>query len=145
MHPDFGIYLTYAESIKSATAIRRGIDNTPGAEQYANIKRLYDAVYKPLCEHFGFKLPVSSLFRSVALNKAIGGSATSDHRNGNAIDIDMDNSGRKLTNRALFEYVRDNLDFDQLIWEYGNSSNPDWVHISYRGQGNNRNQVKTIE
>ncbi|RYC70645.1 D-Ala-D-Ala carboxypeptidase family metallohydrolase [Spirosoma sordidisoli] len=143
-YPDFGKWLTYAEAIKSTTAIRLGIDNTPTQAQYNNMKRLYDNVYAPLCDHFGYKLPVSSFFRTPALNSAVGGSSTSDHPNGNAIDIDMDGAGRELTNKTLFAHVKSQVDFDQLLWEYGTKDKPEWVHIGYRGKGKNRKQVKYI-
>lgn len=143
-YPDFGKYLTYAEAVKSTTAIKKGIDNTPGAEQYANMKRLYEAVYKPLCEHFGFKLPVSSFFRSASLNKAIGGSPTSDHRNGNAIDIDCDGLPG-IDNLQLFNWIRATLNFDQLILEKPDANGrPAWIHVSYRSRETNRQQVFTI-
>ena len=144
-YPDFGKWLTYIESVKSATGIRKGVlDNTPTEAEYANMARLYKAVYEPLCNHYGFKLPVTSFFRNKATNRAVGGSKTSDHLNGNAIDIDCDGL-RSLTNNQLFDYAKNNLDFHQIIEEYPDANGkPSWIHLSYRGAGKNRKQVLTI-
>lgn len=139
--PNFGEWLTYAEAIKSQTAIRKGIRNLPTLEQYNNMVTVYVKLYEPLCRHFGKKLPVSSFFRSVALNKAVGGSATSAHCNGQAIDIDCDGLLNGPTNNELFAWASTHLEYDQLIKEA-----PDpvtgvaaWIHLSFRA-GNNRRQ-----
>lgn len=139
--PDFGPWLTFNESIKSATAIRRGIDNHPDSKQYANMVAAYRDFYAPICAHFG-KLPVSSFFRSVALNKAIGGAKTSAHMAGCAIDIDCDGIGHP-TNRELFDWIRANLTFDQLILENPDQhGNPAWVHVAHNRDGQlDRGQV----
>jgi hypothetical protein len=75
------------------------------------------------------------------LNKCIGGSATSQHCQGEAIDIDMDGTPNGVTNKMVFNYIKDNLEFDQLIYEFGNDTNPDWVHVSYESTGKQRKQV----
>ncbi|QMW05361.1 D-Ala-D-Ala carboxypeptidase family metallohydrolase [Spirosoma foliorum] len=139
--PDFGKLLTYNESVKSATAIRKGIANVPNADQYKNMVRVYNDFYVPICTKFG-KLPVSSFFRSLALNKAIGGATTSAHMSGNAIDLDCDGLGRP-TNLELFNWCRANLHFDQLILENPDQhNNPSWVHIANNRDGQpNRGQV----
>lgn len=135
--PDFGPWLTYAEAVKSATALRRGIDNTPPVAVYDRMKLVYEHLYAPLCEHFG-KVPVSSFFRSVNLNRAVGGSKGSQHVTGEAIDLDCDGV-RGVTNRAVFEFIRDRLDFDQLINEAPDAAgNPSWVHVSFRRPRNRR-------
>lgn len=127
-YPDFGKLLTYSEGVKSATAIRKGIKNVPTAQQYANMVRVYKELYVPICAKWG-KLPVSSFFRSTALNKAIGGATSSAHLSGLAIDIDCDGIGHP-TNRELYAWVKKNLQFDQLIGESPtDEGNYSWVHI----------------
>ena len=84
-------------------------------------------------------LAVTSGYRSEALNEAINGSKTSQHSKGEALDLDADVFGG-FSNAELFNYIKDHLDFDQLIWEFGNNNNPDWVHCSYKTRGN-RNEV----
>ena len=141
VYPDFGPLLTYSEGVKSATAIRKGIANVPNVDQYKNMVSVYNDFYAPICLKFG-KLPVSSFFRSVALNKAIGGAATSAHMAGCAIDMDCDGLGWP-TNLELFNWCRENLHFDQLILENPDQhNNPAWVHIANNRDGQtNRMQV----
>ncbi len=81
---------------------------------------------------------VSSGYRSDALNKAIGGSRKSQHSKGEALDLDNDNKNVAASNTEIFNYIKDNLDFDQLIWEFGTDENPDWVHVSYLSIDENR-------
>ena len=135
--------LTLAEAIKSNTAIRKGIDNSPTKEHLHNMELVALNIFEPIRDHFMTPLYVSSMYRSAALNKAVKGSKTSQHCKGQAIDIDADIYGG-CTNKEIFEFVRDNLDFDQLIWEYGTEDNPAWIHISYKESGN-RKQVLRIK
>lgn len=95
--------------------------------------------FQPLREHFDRPIGISSFYRSPELNKAIGGSKTSDHCKGRAIDIDADIYGG-ITNKEIFDWLRENVEFDQLISEYGTEDNPAWVHVSYR-EGENRGMV----
>ncbi|RIV23591.1 peptidase M15 [Fibrisoma montanum] len=140
LFPDFGAYLTFREAIKSATAIRKGITNVPTSEHYGNMVRTYHNVIVPLFDRFG-KLPITSFYRSPALNKAIGGSKTSAHMLGQAVDIDCDGL-KTISNNTVFAYVRADLDFDQLILENPDSrGNAAWVHIGYRSKEANRRQV----
>jgi len=132
--------LTLAEATKSATAIRRGIDNTPHGEHLDNLFVIANDVFQPIREHFDVPIAVTSGYRSEALNKAIGGSKTSQHSKGQALDLDADVFGG-VTNAEIFHYIKDNLDFDQLIWEFGNSQEPNWVHVSYSDKGDNRKEV----
>jgi zinc D-Ala-D-Ala carboxypeptidase len=133
-------YVSLSEVTKSDTATKRGIDNSPTPEHLENLKVICAEVFDKVREHFGVPLFISSGYRSAALNKAIGGSSTSDHNMGRALDLDQDFRGNGITNKQVFDYIRQNLDFDQLIWEFGSNDNPDWVHVGYR-KGANRKQV----
>ena len=130
--------ITYAEAIHSQTAKRRGIDNTPTAKQVEVMKLTAEKIFEPLRKFVGGPIKVNSFFRSAELNKAIGGSKTSQHCKGQAIDID-DVFGYK-TNAEMYNWVKENLDFDQMIWEFGTDMNPNWVHISYVSEEDNRNR-----
>lgn len=130
-------HISYTESVRSNTAKRKGIRNKPNEAQLGNMRRLAEHIFEPLRKHFGDKpIRINSFFRSIRLNKAVGGSSTSQHCKGQAIDID-DTHGH-CTNKEMFDYIKENLDFDQLIWEFGTNDNPDWVHISYVSQFQNR-------
>lgn len=132
--------LTLSEMIKSNTARRRGIDNTPTEEHVENMKSLAENIFQPIRDHFGVPIYISSGYRSEALNNAIGGSKTSQHSKGQAIDLDRDGHPQP-DNSDLFNFVKNNLDFDQMIWEFGTDENPDWVHISYNPYKKQRNQI----
>lgn len=140
--------LALAEVTRSETAKRKGISNMPTPEHIENFKKLAENVFQPIREHFAVPIHISSGYRSAALNKAIGGAGktvngvyvpSSQHCTGEAIDIDMD--GTSVTNAAIFNYIKDNLEFDQLIWEFGTETNPDWVHVSYESTGKQRKQI----
>jgi hypothetical protein len=131
--------LSLAEMISSESAKRNGIKNEPTAEHLENMKKLAVNVFQPIRDHFNVPIHISSGYRSLALNKAIKGSLSSQHLLGQAIDIDMD--GTDVTNAKIFNYIKDNLVFDQLIWEFGTDKNPDWVHVSYESKGKQRKQV----
>jgi len=130
--------LTLAEMLRSESAKRAGIKNTPTDDHINNLEHLAEKVFQPIRDHFGIPIHISSGYRSKELNKAIGGSQTSQHSKGHAIDIDMDNT--PITNAQIFHWIKSNLEFDQLIWEFGTTKNPDWVHVSYAKSGN-RKQV----
>lgn len=131
--------LTLKEVTRSNTATKHGIDNTPTPEHLENLKALAADVFQPIREHFGKPIYVSSGYRSEALNERIGGSLTSQHSLGQALDLDADVFGG-LTNAQLFAYIAEWIVFDQLIWEFGDGTNPDWVHVSYKKEGKNRGQ-----
>jgi len=133
--------LTLKEVTKSNTAIRKGINNEPNAEQLENLKVLATEVFQKIRDHFGVPIKVTSGFRSEALNKAVKGSKTSDHMKGCAIDIDMDGTP-DITNAQVFNFIKYNLTFRQLIWEFGNDTNPDWVHVSYVAGGNKKEVLR---
>ena len=126
-------HLDLSEVIRSDSAKRNGISNMPTEEHIANFMLLAEKIFEPIREHFGVPIRISSGYRSKELNAKIGGSASSQHCKGQAVDIDMD--GTLLTNKQVFDYIKDNLPFDQLIWEFGNEDNPDWVHVSYVPNG----------
>ena len=130
--------ITYKEAIHSNTAKRLGIDNEPSHEQIANMMTIATMIFQPLRSWVGGPIKITSFFRSPKLNKAIGGSKTSQHCTGQAMDID-DVYGHK-SNAEMFMYIKENLDFDQLIWEFGNDENPSWIHVSYVDAQENRNR-----
>lgn len=122
-------YITYAKAVWSDTAIRRGIVNKPGTREMRAMKLVGEMIHSIVSNHFGFSIPFASFFRSNVLNRIIGGSDSSQHVKGEAIDLDAD--GTSITNAQLFYWILENLKFDQLIWEYGDKQNPAWVHVSY--------------
>lgn len=130
--------LTLKEATKSQTAVRKGINNQPGDKELKALELIAKEVFQPVREYIGKPLAVTSGYRSPELNVAIGGSSTSQHCKGEALDIDGDPFG--VSNRAIFNYIMVNLDYDQLIWEFGNDDSPAWVHVSYKEEGN-RNEI----
>ena len=129
--------LTLAEVTKSTTAKRLGIDNTPDDWVTENLRQTAINIFQPLRDSFGCPIYVSSGYRSADLNTAIGGSRRSQHVEGRALDLDADVYGG-CTNAQIFNWIKENLEFDQLIWEFGDDDNPDWVHVSYVYDGINR-------
>jgi zinc D-Ala-D-Ala carboxypeptidase len=134
-------HLSLSEVTRSETAKRLGIDNTPTPEHLENFKLLAEKIFEPIREHFGFPIFVSSGYRSKALNTAIKGSLSSQHCRGEAIDIDMDGTANGVTNKMVFDFIKNNLNFDQLIFEFGTKDAPDWVHVSYSSTNKQRKQV----
>ena len=130
-------HLTLEELTYSATAIKLGIVNNPTPIQIENLKTLALKVFEPVREHFGVPIHISSGYRIMNLNQALNGSITSQHCRGEAIDIDM--KGDKVSNAQIFHWIKDNLKYDQLIWEFGDKKNPDWIHVSYCSE--NRKQT----
>ena len=129
--------LSLAEVTKSVTAKRLGIDNTPDEWTTENLKQIAVNVFQPLRDAFKCPIYVSSGYRSADLNSAIGGSIRSQHVEGRALDLDADVFGR-CTNSEIFRWILNNATFDQLIWEFGDDDNPDWVHVSFVYDGVNR-------
>lgn len=134
-------HLDLSEVVRSESAKRKGISNMPTAEHIANFKILAEKIFEPIRNHFRCPIIISSGYRSKELNHAIGGSATSQHCTAEAIDVDMDGTPDGVTNRMVFDYIKNNLEFDQLIYEFGTPENPDWVHVSYESTGKQRKQV----
>lgn len=133
-------HITYQEAIKSQTGVRLGIVNQPSEVELANMIHVGKTIFDPVREFVGGALFVSSFFRCEALNSAIGGSSTSQHRSGEAVDVDAQVYGGK-TNKEIFDFIRLNLEFDQLIWEFGTEEEPDWVHVSKQRLGQNRGEI----
>ncbi len=131
--------LSLTEMTISAEAKRKCINNMPKEDHLSNMKKLALNVFQPIRDHFKEPIHISSGYRSLALNREIGGSITSQHCSGEAIDIDMD--GSNITNAQIFNWIKDNLVFDQLIWEFGTDTNPSWVHVSYESTGKQRKQI----
>lgn len=129
-------HISYKEAIKSNTALRLDIDNTPGAYELTNMSGVAINIFEPLRKWVGGPIKINSFFRCEELNRAIGGSSRSQHCQGRAIDLD-DTFGHK-TNAEMFNYIKENLNFDQLIWEFGDEKNPNWVHVSYVSDDENR-------
>jgi len=132
-------YLTLEEVLFSDTAERHDIINAfedPTHESNANL--LIKNIYDPLCDHYGFEVPITSFYRSGLLNRKIKGSKNSQHCKGQAVDLKL-KSSHSVKNSEMFDYIRAYLPFDQLIWEFGNKDEPAWVHVSYSIR--NRRQV----
>jgi hypothetical protein len=131
-------HISYKEGTNSITAIRRGIDNVPNDEQLANMELIAEKVFEPLRKWVGGPIKINSFFRCPELNKAIGGSSKSQHCHGQAIDID--DTYKVVANSEMYHYIKENLDFDQIIWEFGDDEEPNWVHVSYVSKEDNRNR-----
>lgn len=131
-------HISWTEAIRSNTAKKHEIENIPNQSQIVNMKSIAKNVFEPLRTWANEPIRINSFFRSPELCIKIKSKPTSQHTKGQALDIDA--MGEK-TNAELFEYIKDNLDFDQLIWEHGDSENPDWIHISYVDKLNNRNRI----
>jgi hypothetical protein len=129
-------HITYKEATRSVTALRLGIENMPNDYELQNMELVAEKVFEPLRKAVNGPIKINSFFRCEELNKAIGGSSKSQHCQGRAIDID-DVYGY-VSNSYMYYYIKDNLDFDQLIWEFGTDTEPDWVHVSYVDSDSNR-------
>jgi hypothetical protein len=112
--------LSLREATKSTTALRHGIDNTPDEYVISNLETIAERIFQPMRDHFGVPIAVSSGYRCKELNTKIGGSPT---------------------NADIFKYIYTHLDYDQLIWEFGDDKEPAWIHVSYKKHGENRNRT----
>lgn len=138
--------ITYSEATKSDNAKRLGIENKPTYEQLLNMQLVADRVFERArkwhFDKYGKGIIVTSFFRSQELNEATpGSSATSQHTKGEAMDLDCQILGGG-TNKELFEWIKSNLEYDQLIWEHGTDEEPDWVHVSYTVHGNRKKTLR---
>ena len=131
-------HISYKEGVYSRTATRLNINNEPDEDQMYYMQLLAEEVFEPLRAYVGVPIKINSFYRSRQLNKAIGGSVKSQHCRGQAMDID-DTFGR-MSNAEMYEFIKEHLDFDQMIWEFGDDENPDWVHVSYVSPQQNRNR-----
>jgi len=128
-------HVTYAEATRTSAQA----DNTPNADQLATMKLLAANVFEPLRAIVGRPIIITSMFRSAKVNQLIGGSSTSQHCKGEAMDIKLPGQ-----NRSLFEIILNQLPFDQLIWEFGTDKEPAWVHVSYKATGNRKQVLRAI-
>jgi hypothetical protein len=134
--------LTLQELINSNTAKAKGIDNSPTNEHLRNLIEIANNIFQPLRDGIGKPIRISSGYRSEKLNKAVGGSKTSQHNKGQALDL-VATPG--FTNKDIFDYIKKHLEFDQMIWEFGTDKNPDWVHVSYNKGKNRKQTLKAIK
>ena len=132
-------HVSWHEGTYSRTGERRGLDNTPNEDQLKCMKEVAENLFEPLREWVSGPIKINSFFRGEPVNTAIGGSKYSQHMKGQAIDID-DTFGHK-TNAEMYHYIKDNLDFDQLIWEFGTDKNPNWLHMSWVSHRPNRKKL----
>lgn len=130
-------YFTLKELTKSSTAQAKGLDNTPDEAAIANLNKLVDNVLDPLRELYGKPITVTSGYRSEAVNRSVNGATSSQHKLGEAADISV---GDKKENEKLFNLIKDNLKYDQLI----NEKDYSWIHVSYR-EGKLRKQILKID
>ena len=152
MKENISDHITWVEATKSQDAVRLGIDNTPNEQQLINMKLVANKCFEPLRSWYDKPIGISSFFRSSEINRRVGGSKTSQHCCGEisgkeeaAIDIDADMFNNGLTNKQIFFWLKESVEFDQLIWEFGDDNNPAWVHISYRNGGNRKQVLKAIK
>ena len=131
-------HVSYKEGVYSITALRLGLNNDPNSFHLNNMKIISEKIFEPLRTHVGGPIKINSFYRGPELNKAIGGSAKSQHCHGQAMDID--DSYGNASNAEMYHWIKDNLNFDQMIWEFGDDNNPDWVHVSYVSDEDNRNR-----
>lgn len=136
-------FVTLLEATKSQTATRLGIENNPDEETIERMKYVAKNVFDKVRMYFDVPIGVSSFYRCDKLNKAIGGSPTSQHVHGEAIDIDADMYG-VITNKQIFDYIHDNLEYDQIISEFGTREKPAWVHVSLKKQGNRKQALRAF-
>ena len=149
-------HITLAEAIRSDAASREGLDNTPNAQQTANIKLWAEKVFEPLREFISVKrkkdtpIHINSIYRSVAVNAAIKGSPTSQHCAGEKSGKseaagDIETHYPDFTNKDLFLLIKEKGTFDQLIWEFGDDKEPAWVHVSYCKDANRKQILKAVK
>ena len=133
-------HISYEEATYSNTAVAHGIDNTPDADTLGRMKLVAEKVFEPIRVFLNMMITINSFFRCKLLNKAVGGASSSQHVTGEAIDLDC-----KGFNKKIFHFILDHLSFDQLIWEFGNTNEPDWVHVSYRSSGNRKQALMSVK
>lgn len=122
-------YMSFEEATRSQTATRHNIDNTPNKTQLQNMIFISKEIFDPIREFVGGPLTCSSFLRVDELNDKIGGSPRSYHRLGAAIDLKKISSNHSY--KEIFDFIKDNLPYSELIWEFGNKKEPAWVHVAY--------------
>jgi zinc D-Ala-D-Ala carboxypeptidase len=137
-------YVSYFEVTHSNQAKALKIGNIPNAEQLGNLKLVCTNIYDKVREHFRKPIGISSAYRSYELNQRIGGSKSSQHMEGKAIDVDGDIHGG-ISNKDIFDYIKKNCTFDQLIWEFGSENAPSWVHVSWNKNGNRGQVLRAVK
>lgn len=148
-------HISYAEATRSDVAVRKGLSNTPNAKQLENIKMWAEKVFEPTRAYISTKrgkdspITINSIFRSAEVNKAVGGSGTSSHCAGEKTGIeeaagDIEAHYPDFTNKDLFLLLKEKGSWDQLIWEFGDSNQPAWVHVGFRKQGNRMQVLRAI-
>ena len=131
-------HLDLAEVTRSDYAKRNGINNMPNAEHTENLIDLANKIFEPIRKHFNKPIHISSGYRSKELNAKIGGANNSQHTKGQAIDIDQ---GDRKQNMEIFDFIKNNLEFDQLILEHPVDGLPDWIHVSYDTNAKQRKEI----
>ena len=131
-------HVSMKEGVYSTTAKRLGLDNTPTEDDTKNMELICEKIFEPLRAHVNGPIKINSFYRGPVLNKAIGGSKSSQHMTGQAMDIDDKYS--YMSNADMYKFIKNNLDFDQIIWEFGDDDNPNWIHVSYVSAEANRNR-----
>lgn len=139
-----GKYIDLSDLTSSDTATRLHIDQTPSQDVIDALTNVVKFVYDPVCDHLG-TVRINSGYRSKELNHAIGGSTTSQHCKGEALDLSFNGIKSVNTNSTIFYYIFHNLEFDQLIWEFGTDKNPQWVHVSYSTKFNRKEVLKSTK
>ena len=132
-------HISWKEGTYSRTGERLDLDNTPDENQIKCMKEVAENVFEPLREWVGGPIKINSFFRGKPVNTAIGGSTRSQHMKGQAMDLD--DTFKHKTNAEMYHYIKDNLEFDQLIWEFGDDKNPNWIHVSYVSHRSNRKKL----
>lgn len=133
-------HITLQEATHSDTAVRNAINNTPDAATIEKMKLVAEKCFEPLRAWYGKPIRINSFYRSQSLNVKVGGSATSQHCKGEAIDI---SAGSRPENKKLHDWLIANLpEWDQILYEYGDESGPDWVHVSYKAKGNRKQKLR---
>lgn len=132
-------HISWKEGTYSRTGERKGLENIPNEDQIKCMKAIAENVFEPLRAYVGGPIKINSMFRGEPVNTAIGGSKRSQHMKGQALDLD-DTFGR-MTNAEMYHFIKDHLDFDQLIWEFGDDENPNWIHVSYVEHRENRKKL----
>ena len=132
-------HISLNEGTHSAKAVENKISNLPNEAQLEAMQLVAEKLFEPLREWYSKPIKVNSFFRNTDTNKLVKGAKNSNHLRGEAIDI---TGGSRVENKKIFDWCKENFtDFDELIYEYGDATGPDWVHISYRKTGNRKKVI----